>query len=371
MQTHEVTALTQQVLWAAFALSLVFGAIVQRTQFCTMGAVSDVVVMGDWTRMRQWGLALGVVTVGFAVLVFAGLVNPAKTLYFSTRWLWLSGAVGGLLFGAGMVLSSGCGSKSLVRVGAGNLKSLVVLLVMACAGFATLKGISAVARVASVDRVAVEFPMGASLPAVLASATALDGSMVALALALLVGGGLIAWSLAGPGFWRFNNLLAGLGIGGVVVAMWWASGHMGFVSEHPETLQEAYLATNSGRAEAMSFVAPVSYALDWLLFFSDKSKVLTVGIVAVAGTVLGSTISACWSKTFRWEGFANTEDLANHLVGGLLMGVGGITAMGCTVGQGLSGASTLSLTSLVALAAIILGSVLALRYQNWRLDRSP
>ncbi len=371
MQAQEVAALAQQVLWAAFVLSLIFGAIVHRSQFCTMGAVSDVVVMGSWTRMRQWGMAAGVAMVGFAVLVFAGLVNPAKTLYFSTRWFWLSGAVGGFMFGVGMVLSSGCGSKSLVRVGAGNLKSLVVLLVMATAGFATLKGITAVLRVASVDRVAMEFPAGASLPALVANVTGSDGPTTALTLALLVGGGLVAWSLAEREFRQANNLLAGLGIGFVIVAMWWVSARMGYISEHPETLEEAYLATNSGRAEALSFVAPVSFALDWLMFFSDKSKVLTLGIVSVAGTVFGSTLSALWSRTFRWEGFANTEDLANHLLGGVLMGVGGITAMGCTVGQGLSGISTLSLTSLVAVSAIIMGSVLALRYQNWRLDQTP
>ncbi len=371
MQAQEVAALAQQVLWATFTLSLVFGAIVQRTQFCTMGAVSDVVVMGDWTRMRQWGMAAGVAIIGFAVLVFAGFVNPAGTLYFSTRWLWLSGAAGGLMFGVGMVLSSGCGSKSLVRFGAGNLKSLVVLLVMATAGFATIKGVTAVARVASVDRVAVEFSAGASLPAVVASATGAGGSMSTLVPALLIGGGLLAWSLAGREFRQANNLLAGLGIGGIIVAMWWVSARMGFVNEHPETLQEAYLVTNSGRAEALSFVAPLSYTLDWLMFYSDKSKVLTLGIVSVAGTVLGSTLSACWSKSFRWEGFANTEDLANHLMGGMLMGVGGVTAMGCTVGQGLSGISTLSLTSLVAVAGIIMGSVMALRYQNWRMEQAP
>ena len=369
MQALEVAALAQQVLWAAFGLSVVFGAIVQRSHFCTMGAVSDVIAMGDWTRMRQWGMAAGVAMIGFSVLAFSGQINPAQTLYFSTRWLWLSAVLGGLMFGFGMVLSSGCGSKSLARLGAGNLKSLVVLLVMGIAGFATIKGITAVARVASVDRVAMEHAGGASLPALLASATGISAPSLAFGLALLIGGALVLWGLLNRDFRQGSNLLAGFGIGGVVIAMWWVSGHMGFVSEHPETLQEAYLSTNSGRAEALSFVAPVSYALDWLMFFSDKNKVLTVGIVSVAGTILGSALSALQSGSFRWEGFANTEDLVNHLVGALLMGVGGVTALGCTVGQGLSGISTLSLTSIVAVASIIAGAVAALRYQFWRLER--
>ena len=170
-------------------------------------------------------------------------------------------------------------------------------------------------------------------------------------------------------FRNFENLLAGLGIGALVMASWWISGSWGYVAEHPETLQEAFLATNSGKSEALSFVAPVAYSLDWLLFFSDKSKVLTLGIVSVAGVVVGSFLCALAVRSFRWEGFGGTEDLANHLAGGVLMGVGGVTAMGCTIGQGLSGVSTLSLTSLVAVAAIVLGAVAALKYQALRVER--
>jgi uncharacterized membrane protein YedE/YeeE len=148
------------------------------------------------------------------------------------------------------------------------------------------------------------------------------------------------------------------------------SGRLGFVAEDPNTLQEAFIATNSQRMESLSFVAPVAYTIDWLLFFSDKSKGLTIGIVSTAGVVLGSMAVALATRSFRWEGFANAEDTANHLVGALLMGVGGVTALGCTVGQGLSGVSTLALGSFIALAAIVAGAVLALRYQGWRVERS-
>ena len=167
-----------------------------------------------------------------------------------------------------------------------------------------------------------------------------------------------------------DNLLAGLGLGLIVAAMWWVSGRLGYVAEHPETLQEAFLATNSGRMEALSFVSPVAYTIDWLMFFSDKAKVLTIGIVSVFGGVLGSAAYAVATQTFRWEGFRDVEDTANHLVGAVLMGVGGVAAMGCTVGQGLSGLSTLSATSFVAVAAIVAGAVVALKYQLWRLESS-
>lgn len=369
MQVAQVVALNTQVLWASFLLSVLFGVVANRTHFCTMGAVSDIVNMSDWTRSRQWGLAIGLAMIGFAALVHLGLIDPTKVLYHSARWIWLSALVGGLMFGFGMVLASGCGAKTLVRIGSGSLKSLIVLIVMGVSAFATLKGIGAVIRVASVDRVAVEFANAASLPQWLATAVGMPVSVAGLGLALALGGALVLWALAGTDFRTPDNLLAGVGIGAVVVAMWWVSGHLGHVLEHPQTLEEAFLATNSGRAEALSFVAPVAYGLDWIMFFSDRSKVLTVGVVSVAGVIVGSWIYAVGSRTFRWEGFGGTEDVANHLVGALLMGVGGITAMGCTVGQGLSGISTLSANSVVALAAILAGAVAALRYQIWRLDR--
>ncbi len=203
----------------------------------------------------------------------------------------------------------------------------------------------------------------------LASLTGASLPAAGLLLALLVGGALAAWALKGAGFRTFDNLLAGLGIGALVVAAWWTSGHLGHLAEHPETLEDVYLATNSGRMEAISFVAPVAYTLDWLMFFSDTSKRLTIGIVVVAGVVLGSLAVSLATRSFRWEGFAGADDVAHHLAGGALMGVGGVTAMGCTIGQGLSGLSTLGATSIVAVAAIFAGAVAALKYQAARLER--
>ncbi|HEX9718587.1 MAG TPA: YeeE/YedE family protein [Ramlibacter sp.] len=369
MTSVEVALLTQQVLWASFFVSMAFGAVVQRTGFCTMGAVSDVVTMGDWTRMRQWGLAAGVAVVGFGLLAWAGLVSPDKTLYASNRWTWLSALAGGGIFGFGMVLASGCASKALVRVGGGNLKAVVVVVVLGVAAFATLKGLTAVWRTETVDRVALDFQAQASLPAWAAQAFAAKASAAGLALSLVIGGALVAWALAGREFLRGTNVLAGAGVGAGVVAMWWISGHVGHIAEHPETLQETFLATNSTRAEALSFVSPIAYTLDWLMFYSDRNKSLSVGIVSVFGVIAGSLSVSLAQRSFRWEGFGGTDDLAHHLGGAVLMGVGGVTAMGCSIGQGVSGISTLSLTSFVAVGAMIAGAAAALRYQVWRLER--
>ncbi|MCY7316404.1 MAG: YeeE/YedE family protein [Rubrivivax sp.] len=369
MQESDLPGLVSQVLWASFALAVVFGAIAQRTHFCTMGAVADIVNMGDWTRMRMWLMAIGVAMIGFNAMVAFSLVDAGQSVYAGPRLIWLSNLLGGLLFGFGMVLASGCGSKTLVRVGGGSLKSVVVFCVLAIAAYATLRGAVAIARVATVDTVAVALPAGQDLPSLLALASGMDKRMLALLLGGGLGAALLAFGLARPEGRSGDVLLAALGIGGVIVGVWWVSGQLGHVVEHPVTLEEVFLATNSQRMESLSFVAPVAYTVDWLILFSDKSKVLTLGIVTTLGVIVGSAAVALVSRSFRWEGFGGTEDTANHLVGAVLMGIGGVTAMGCTVGQGLSGLSTLALGSFIAFGGIIGGAVLALRYQVWRLER--
>jgi uncharacterized membrane protein YedE/YeeE len=369
MQESDIHTITTTLLWASFGLSAGFGALAQRTHFCTMGAIADVVNMGDWTRMRMWVLAIAVAVIGFNGMVGLGWIEARHSIYASPQLLWLSSLLGGLSFGFGMVLASGCGSKSLVRLGGGNLKSLVVLIVLGVAAFATLRGLTAVWRVATVDAVVVQLPRGQDLPSLVAALIGAPVRSVAWLLGLAAGLVLVVWVLRKPEGRTATVWLGGAGIGGVVVTMWWLSGHVGHVLEHPVTLEETFLATNSHRMEALSMVAPVGYALDWLLYFSDASKVLTMGIVSVGGVLAGSAVVALITRTFRWEGFANAEDLANHLIGAALMGVGGVTALGCTVGQGLSGISTLSLGSMLALAGIAAGGVAALRYQYWRLER--
>jgi uncharacterized protein len=354
MAETDVAALTRLVLGAGFALSALFGAIVHRTQFCSMGAVADVVNLGDWTRARQWALAAGVAMLGFNTMVALGWLQARDSFYADAPLLWLSALVGGLLFGFGMVLASGCGSKTLVRVGSGNLKALVVLLVMAVAALLTLRGVLAVVRVHTLETVQLSLPTTQDLPSLLAQAGGWSRTQAALLLGALLGGGLVAWALARAEGREANSLLAGLGLGGVVVAVWWMSGRLGLVEEHPQTLERMFLGTASG---------------EWLGYFSDTSRRLTLGVVSVAGVLVGAFADARLSGRFRWEGFRDVSDLGHHLVGAVLMGVGGVAAGGCTVGQGMSGLSTLALGSFVAVAAIVGGAALGVRYQAWRVAR--
>jgi hypothetical protein len=153
----------------------------------------------------------------------------------------------------------------------------------------------------------------------------------------------------------------------VVVGGWYVSGKLGYIAEDPQTLQEAFVATNTGRMESFSFVSPMAFTLDYLMLWTDKSKIVTYGIASALGVVAGSAAYALASRSFRWEGFRDAEDTASHIIGGILMGFGGITALGCTIGQAVTGISTLALGSLLTFAAIVAGSALTMKVQYWRM----
>ena len=368
MLEADLPALTQTIAWASFAIAFVLGAVMNRSNFCTMGAVADIVNMGEWTRMRMWVFAIAIAIIGTQALAAIGWLDLTQSLYTQPTLSWLSHLLGGLAFGFGMVLASGCGSKTLVRVGAGSLKSLVVFIVLGLFAYMTLRGVFGVWRTRHIDTVTLNLVAGQDLPRLVAASQSATLATARWVLGLVIGGALLAWCLAKREFRNPDSLLGGLTVGVAIVATWFVSGHIGFVAEHPKTLEAAWLATNSGRPESLSFVAPIAYTLELLMLWSDKSRIVTVGIASTLGMIAGSAAYALASKQFRWEGFRTTEDTANHLVGAALMGVGGVTALGCTIGQGLSGLSTLALGSLISFVAIIAGSVLAMRYQIWRIE---
>jgi uncharacterized protein len=366
----DILTLQSVLAWAVFALAMVLGAVMQRSNFCTMGAVSDIVNMGDWTRMRMWVCAIAVATLGTQSMAALGWIDLSKSIYTAGKMLWLSNLLGGVLFGLGMVLASGCGSKTLVRIGGGSLKSLVVFITLGLFAYMTLKGLFAVLRVASVDQVMWDLGKGQDLPTLLFGATGTVSPSLRLTLAALVALPMLIFAFSGKEFRRAESVFASVLIGLVVVTLWYLSGKVGYIAEDPDSLQERFLATNSGKLESFSFVSPIAYTLELLMFWSDKSKIVTLGIAAVLGMVAGSWVMSVLTKQFRWEGFRDAEDTANHLAGAALMGVGGVTALGCTVGQGLSGVSTLAVGSFISFAGIVLGAMVAFRYQTWRIEKT-
>jgi uncharacterized membrane protein YedE/YeeE len=358
------------VVWGGFVLAFVFGAVANKTNFCTMGAISDVVNMAHWGRMRMWLLTIAVAMLGTSLLSYFGQVDIAKSVYQRPTLSWLSLLLGGSLFGVGMTIAAGCTNKNLIRVGGGSVRALVVLVFLAISAYMTLKGLFGQWRASYLDPVSIDLSTwgltNQSLATVLAKLTGQPEKTALLATALLLGVGLLTFIFKDKRF--RNNLSHVLGstvLGLLVVAAWYLTGHVGY-DENPDTLETVYFATNTRTLESMSFVAPTAYSLELLMLWTDKTLKVTFGIATVIGVVLGSFVYAVATKQFRWEGFASLEDLRTQLIGAVLMGFGGVTATGCTIGQGLSGISTLALGSFIALAGIIAGAVATMQYQNWR-----
>ena len=367
----DVALITKTVVWSGFGLGVVFGFFANKTNFCTMGAVSDVVNMGDWNRMRMWLLAIAVAILGANALELAGLVKLSNSIYPGPNFTWLSYIVGGLCFGVGMTLGSGCGNKQLVRVGGGNLKAVVVFMYMAYAAYLTLKGVFAPIRVSllQASEVTIKLPTNQTLPHLLMSTLGMDLATAQLAIALAISVPLIAFVVLNKHFWEsMDNFLGGLIVGGVVVAGWYVTGHLGF-AEDPESMQEIAFATNSKLAESMSFIAPSAYTIELWALWTDKTTVVTWGIATVFGVGIGSFLYAVATKAFRWEHFISAQDMFRHMIGATLMGFGGVTAMGCTIGQGVSGISTLSLGSIIVFISIVVGAAATMKYEYMRMMR--
>lgn len=370
MTTAEMSTL---VVGGGFAIAFVFGLVAAKANFCTMGALSDIVNMGHWGRMRMWLLAIAVAIVGASLLSYTGAVDLAKSVQQRPVLPWLSLIVGGLLFGVGMTLAGGCTNKNLLRVGGGSVRSLVVVTFISIAAYMTLKGLFGQWRATLLDPVSVNLGERGwpdlSLSTAVAKLTGIDPKTALLLTAALVVIALLVFVFKDKRF-RANlvQIAGGILLGALVVVAWYVTGHLGF-GENPDTLETVYFATNTHTLESLSFVAPMAYSLEMLMLWTDASLHMTFGIASVLGVVAGSAVYALATRTFRWEGFASLQDLRNQLVGAVLMGFGGVTALGCTIGQGLSGLSTLSIGSFIAITSIVIGSVATLKYILWKAEQ--
>jgi hypothetical protein len=371
MSDADPVSIARAVAWGGFIIAFVFGFVGTRTNFCTLGAVSDIVNIGDWNRMRMWLLSIAVAILGANALELAGVIRLSNSIYLTPNFTWLSYIVGGFCFGVGMTLASGCGSKTLMRVGTGNLKSVVVMVFMAIAAYMTLRGLFGAFRVAVLEPVSVSLAGPQDLPSLVSRSTGMDRTALQWVLVTLVAGGLALFALVRHEFRQFDYLLGGLVVGCVIVAGWYVTGRIGYLEEDPNTLQEAWVATNTGRMESLSFVAPQAYVLELGMFWTDKSRIVTFGIAAVLGVIAGSFTYAIVSKTFRLESFRDPADMLRHMAGGTLMGFGGVVALGCTIGQGISGLSTLALGSILAFLSIIAGAVATMKFEYWWMMREP
>jgi len=343
-----------------FALAFVFGAVANKTNFCTMGAISDWVNMGLKGRFGAWILAMGVAIAGAQFLELTGQVDLSASIYRSSNFGLLGLVLGGLMFGIGMTLAGGCGQRTLVRVGSGNLKSLVVFLVLAITAYMTLRGIIGAARVQLIEPWAIDLSAQGieeqGLATVLSQwfnleiTQGLRWGIAAVVSAVLI---LTAFSIKElRGDW--NNLLGGIVAGLAVMAAWVITGIVGNDDFDPVPL------------EGLSFVAPIGNSVSYLMTYTGAT--ISFAVAAVFGVIAGSFVYSLFSKTFRIETFSQRGDMINHLLGGALMGIGGVLSLGCTLGQGVSGISTLALGSFIATLCIILGSAITMRVQYHRMD---
>lgn len=361
----DASVLIKGVVWWGFCLGIVFGFTANKTNFCTMGAVSDVVNMGDWGRMRAWLLAIAVAMVGTNILAYFGYLSLSKTIYAGSSFPWLAYIIGGLCFGVGMTLASGCANKMLVRVGGGNLKSVVVFIYLGFAAMVTLKGILGEFRVKVLQAPAVSIQLdhGQMLSSFTSGIGGLPAKTLQLAIAISIGLLILFFVFKDKEFRNnLDNILAGLIVGLIVIGGWYITGHLGF-GENSDTLEMTYFGTNSHLAESMSFVAPTAYTMEYWAYWTDTSNIVTFGVATVFGIGIGSFLYSLITKSFRWEAFSSAQDMFYHMIGGGLMGFGGVTAMGCTIGQGVTGVSTLSLGSFLVLASIVAGSATTMKIQ--------
>lgn len=343
-----------QVAALAFLLGGLFGATAQRTNFCTMGALSDVVFIGDWNRFRAWMLAIAVAMVSSQGLELFEAVDLSSSIYRSVNLGWLGAIIGGLMFGFGMTLAGGCANKTLVRLGGGNLKSIVVAIVLGIFAYMTLRGLIGLARVELQEVSMIDVSgWGAAnqgLPELLAVLGAPLGA-TRIAVAAVIAGALAWFCFKDAGFRRSpRDIAAGLIVGLLVAAAWAVTGIVGADEFDPVPLT------------SMTFVAPIGEGLQYLMTFTGST--INFGIAAVGGIIAGAFLSALAGRQFHIESFTDADDMVRHLIGAALMGTGGVMALGCTIGQGITGMSTLSLGSLIAIAAIIAGGLLGLKYQE-------
>ena len=341
----------------AFAIGILFGGIGNKTNFCTMGAVSDWVNMGDKNRLRAWFLAIGLAMIISQVMSRTGLVDLGEAIYLTPNFGWLGYLLGGFLFGIGMTLASGCGQRTLVRVGGGNLKSLVVMLFLALTAYMTMRGLLALVRVNVIEVTNVSLAAGSQgIDSLLGASLGIqNAAALTWTVAGILGGGLIIYALWSRDFRRsFDNMLAGIVIGLIIPAGWYVTGVVGFDDFEPV------------RLESYTFIAPTAESLQYLMTFTGST--ISFGVASVFGVILGSFLYAVLSGNFRVEYFVGRDDMLRHIYGGILMGFGGVLALGCTVGQGITGMSTLALGSLMALVSILFGSPLPMKVEYYRLD---
>ncbi len=376
-------------LWAVFAIALLMGAIVNKTNFCTMGAVSDWVNMGDTGRFRAWLFAIAIAVLGVTALEPYGLVNADASFppYRGSQLIWAENLLGGIMFGIGMTLASGCGNKCLVRIGGGNLKSILVFVVIAVIAYFMVnpfpdsdQTLFTILFYNWIRPLAIDLGSSQDLGTLVAGSDGAGTARMIIGGAL---GGLLLITVFSSRSFRgsFDNVLGGLAVGLAVLAAWYVTSTVRIdIDGEQYTLQsfaqqwDFVADSDEGKPadtrplmpQSFTFINPMGQTAGYSMS-GFNSAYLTFGVMAVAGVILGSLLWSLLSRSFRFEWFASFRDFFSHFTGAILMGFGGVLALGCTIGQGITGISTLALGSFIAFFGIVLGSALTMKVQYYKM----
>ena len=341
---------TAVVAWSGLLLGLLFGVAGRLSGFCLMRGLANAwaptTEQRDGRKLRAFALAMAVALLGSQLLVSLTPLSLNDALYRTASLSWLLVPLGGALFGYGMVMANGCGARSLVLLGSGNLRSFVVLVCLGIAAYMTLSGVLAPLRVWLEGATTLALP-ARDLPGWLMQA-GLGATLARWLPSLLLAGGLLTWTLSSATFRASpRDWLGGLVIGSLIPGGWYATGVLGFDDFEPV------------RLASLTFIAPIGESLQYLMLSTGTR--LGFGVTVVAGVLAGSLATSLATRGFAWQGFPDHTRILRSMGGGALMGIGGVLALGCSIGQGLSGIATLALTSFVALAGIAAGAWLGIR----------
>ena len=336
---------------AGFGIGILFGAVTRWTDFCALGALADMGMNGDFRRLRSWLLAIAVGILGSHLLHWHGSVDLYRSIYLSPSLGWLGAILGGLIFGYGTVMARGCGGRSLIRLAGGDLRALITLLALGMFSYMTLRGITGTGRLWLEGTTNVDLAgMGLAsqgIPEIISHLLDLAPDGVRTVCALAIGSAVLWFCLKDAPFRTSRkHVIAGVGIGVLATAGWAVTGILGFDEFEPAALA------------SLTFVRPIGDSLQYLMTFTGAT--ITFGIAAVGGTLIGGFAVAVAGGTMRIEGFNSASEMTDYLIGGALMGIGGVLALGCTIGQGVTGIATLSFGSALSVAAILAGGAVAI-----------
>ena len=348
LQETMIVSAAMYIGWGGLIIGIVFGFIVYRTNFCTMGSISDILSFGDYKRFRAWLLASATAIIGVALLERGEIADMNLSMYQSTSLAWGGHVVGGLLFGFGMVFAGGCVSRNLVRAGGGDLRSIVVLMFTGVFGYMTIGGLLGPLRVAFFTPMTADLSENMDdqrIGSLLSSITGMGWESANLVAIIVIAGGILIYCFMDKDFRSAgNHIFAGIGIGLCVVAGWALTGlTYDEFADNPQLI-------------SLSYVRPSGDTMDYLMRYTALGAP-NFGVVTLAGALIGGFLGALSRGRLHLTTFADQSDSIRNMFGAALMGIGGVLALGCTVGQALTGFSTLAIGSLITFIFIVVGGI--------------